>query len=392
MIIIDVVLVFLSLILLILTLFFTIECIVGLYAKNKHSEIDNLKTFRSVILIPAHNEATVIKETIMSVQAQMTSRDKIIVIADNCTDDTANIVRRLGHDVLERNDDRRGKGYALAYGIDSLRLDCPDIVVIIDADCTIADNCLALLKHKSMQEKNVVQGCYLMHAGPKASIGQKISQFAILVKNKVRMQGLNKVIGNVPLLGSGMAFPWAVIKDLPLASGEIVEDMFIGINMLLNKNYCLYEPNAYINSPLPVVEKAQTGQRQRWEHGHIDLIQRLSPVLFMQAIQQKRSDLFLALLDLCILPLSLLILLHVAILFVALTFLLSGTSSLAVYIMITSLLLLGLTVITTWWFVGRDILTIRDFIKIPNYIISKLSIYTRFFVNKQTVWVKTKRK
>ena len=68
--------------------------------------------------------------------AQLEPGDRLLVVADNCTDHTAAVARAAGAEVLERRDaERRGKGYALAAGVDTLRAGPPDVVVIVDADC-----------------------------------------------------------------------------------------------------------------------------------------------------------------------------------------------------------------------------------------------------------------
>ena len=62
-------------------------------------------------------------------------RHQIIVVADNCTDATAQVARDAGVTVWERHDAvRRGKPYAIAWAVEQLDLVANDGVVIIDAD------------------------------------------------------------------------------------------------------------------------------------------------------------------------------------------------------------------------------------------------------------------
>src|SRR3954447_8749158 len=92
---------------------------------------------RVAIVIPAHNEASGILRTIENTKRQMLDYDKLLVIADNCSDETEMLARQAGAEVLVRRDHgRRGKGYALDAGLRHLsRSQAPDIVVVIDADC-----------------------------------------------------------------------------------------------------------------------------------------------------------------------------------------------------------------------------------------------------------------
>jgi len=106
----------------------------------------NERSFSLAVIVPAHNESTHLIPTLQSIRSQMGPKDRLLVVADNCTDDTAEVARAFGAETIERwNDNLRGKGYALAFGVDHLRSDPPDVVAIVDADCllseTVYDNC-----------------------------------------------------------------------------------------------------------------------------------------------------------------------------------------------------------------------------------------------------------
>ena len=71
---------------------------------------------RFTVLVPAHNEETSISQTVKSIQSLDYPKDRfeLIVIADNCTDKTAEVSRSLNARVIERfHDTKRSKGYAL---------------------------------------------------------------------------------------------------------------------------------------------------------------------------------------------------------------------------------------------------------------------------------------
>ena len=115
------------------------------------------------ILIPAHNESVVIAKTIQTILPQLSAQDQLLVVADNCTDDTAVIARNLGAEVIERfNTVQRGKGYALDYGIQHLKINPPQVVMIVDADCSISDQFIQVLALSCVQLKRPVQALDLM--------------------------------------------------------------------------------------------------------------------------------------------------------------------------------------------------------------------------------------
>ncbi len=113
---------FVAIIVLIHCLILFVECLSAVTNKNsKLKEIDKHPE-KIFVLIPAHNEAEGIETTLSSIIPQLPNPNSIIVIADNCNDNTSEIAKSKGVTVLERFDqEQRGKGYALAYGVDYLK-------------------------------------------------------------------------------------------------------------------------------------------------------------------------------------------------------------------------------------------------------------------------------
>jgi len=96
---------------------------------------------RVAVLVPAHNESIGLRDTVDDIRKQLHSADRVLVVADNCTDDTATVARSAGAEVTERHDTHKiGKGYALHWGLTYLGADPPEIVIIIDADCRIGSH------------------------------------------------------------------------------------------------------------------------------------------------------------------------------------------------------------------------------------------------------------
>ncbi len=178
------------------------------------------------VLIPAHNEASVIAATLASVGPQMAPGDRLLVVADNCTDETAALSRSAGAEVVERSDDaRRGKGYALDFGVQALASDPPPVVVLLDADVTLRPDALEMLARQAMATGVPAQGVYILREAPAADGHDLVSHLAFVVRNQVRPLGLARLGGPSSLFGAGMAFPWELISTAPLATGNIVEDM-----------------------------------------------------------------------------------------------------------------------------------------------------------------------
>ncbi|MBR9804978.1 glycosyltransferase, partial [bacterium] len=163
------------------------------------------------ILMPAHNESAVLSATLAKLRPQLLSTDRLLVVADNCSDNTAQLAIDAGAEVLERfDDDQRGKGFALAAGMAHLADDPREVVIIVDADCDVAEGGVAQLSAATAAVNKPVQALYLMHPPRGGELSGLIATFAFIVRNHVRPRGGAALGIPVHLMGTGMAFPWSV--------------------------------------------------------------------------------------------------------------------------------------------------------------------------------------
>ena len=361
------------------------------FAKSKFSvqiSAKNQTRHSLTVLMPAHNESLVISQTIKSIFSQLTSQDQLLVVADNCTDDTATIARNLGATVLERSNlERRGKGYALDFGLQHLKKSPPQIIIIIDADCLVEEGAVELLANACFQSQRPVQALYVMESQPNPSLKARIAAFAWIVKNKVRPLGASAMGLPCQLMGTGMAFRWEDISNTNLASGHIVEDMKLGIDLARFNKAPLFLVEAKVTSIFPPTQEATNTQRARWEHGHLSVILSEAPSLFFEAIKAKNMQMFGLACDLIVPPLAVLTLLCIALLVLCLIF------STTVMVMLSATLfgVLFLAVMLAWLFFGRDIISLQQLCYAPIYALTKIPLYIKFFFNRQVEWVRSKR-
>ena len=128
----------------VLTAFFVVEVLTGLPAGRLRRR--ERPAASAVVVIPAHDEASVIGDTLRQLHDALGERMRVLVVADNCVDETAERARAQGVDVIERKDlELRGKGHALAFAVDHLASNSPDVLVVLDADCSIDKASLAAL-------------------------------------------------------------------------------------------------------------------------------------------------------------------------------------------------------------------------------------------------------
>lgn len=368
-----------------------IECVAALFP-TRSQPVSNSADPRIAVLMPAHNEASGIAPVLQNLMPQLKPQDRLVVIADNCTDETAAIARDLGATVLERSNSRqRGKGYALDYGIQALAENPPDVVVLMDADCFAEAEAIAKIARLSAATQRPTQAIYLMEQPAKTSPTSAISALAFLVKNWARPQGMDRLGVPCLLTGTGMAFPWKVIYQASLASGNLVEDMQMGLDMAIAGYSPQLCADAHVTGRLPSQNTAATSQRTRWEHGHLQTLITQVPRLLKAALRQGRLDLLAIALDLSIPPLSLLVMLWLAAMALAtFTFLLGGSPTSSAFLAIQGGMLFG-AIVCAWGKYGRSMIPLKALAAIPLYVLWKVPIYLKFLAQPQTQWVRTER-
>jgi cellulose synthase/poly-beta-1,6-N-acetylglucosamine synthase-like glycosyltransferase len=345
------------------------------------------------VLIPAHNEAAGLLATLSDIKQQLGSADRLLVVADNCTDATAVIAISGGAEVTVRTDPTRiGKGYALDWGLKVLAENPPQTVVMIDADCRLADRAIDHLVRACEQSQRPVQSLYLMTAPPSWTVNHQVAEFAWRVKNWVRPLGL-KVLGlPCQLMGSGMAFPWNTIRSIELSSGSIVEDMKLGLDLAANGHAPLFCPSSIVTSSFPNSAEGAMRQRQRWEHGHLSLVLKTAVPRLTNAIKQRDVNSLVLALDLLVPPLSLfLAILTTATLGTAIA-VLAGLSVVPLLISLSSLVVVILMVVLAWSMRGKEILPARRLTLLPVYLATKARLYIAALLGQRvSLWIRTDR-
>jgi len=344
------------------------------------------------VLVPAHNEEAAIAATVHAVLSQLRTGDRLLVIADNCTDGTKRAAEAAGADVSVRSDTtRRGKGYALDYGIGELNLAPKDVLIVIDADCMPALGCIDELATQCMRTGLPAQGLYLMHPPEGSGVGLHIAAFAWRVRNQVRAMGSAALGWPCQVMGAGFAMPWPLVARADLASGNIVEDMRLGVDLVLAGVPTRFCVAARIDSSFPASDRAQATQRRRWEHGHLATITLACPRLVLAAIRAEGTGALPMALDLAVPPLALLAATTTAGLLLSGAVLLAGGTSVPLILSAIAITFLACAVLVAWSRWGRDLLTARDLLSIPLYVLGKLPVYLGFLRKRETSWIRTER-
>jgi cellulose synthase/poly-beta-1,6-N-acetylglucosamine synthase-like glycosyltransferase len=371
-----------------------VEIAAGVLTKRNSLELTKNAIRPSVVvLVPAHNESRGLLPTLSDVTSQLRPGDRLLVVADNCSDDTADVAEAAGAEVVRRSNlENVGKGYALDFGIRHLQDALPQVVVVIDADCRLDTDAIDQLATICIWTGRPVQARYFMNAPDGSGIGRRVAEFAWRVKNSLRPLGLAALGLPCQLMGSGMAFPRDVICSANLATGHLAEDLHLGLQLSSAGHSPLFCPTATLRSEFPLTAEAAAVQRQRWEQGHLRvLLMEALPFAWSAAVTGNWRLLTLCL-DAAVPPLTLLGFLVFGILLISgVTGLIGGVIAPLVTSSVT-LMFFALGLFLAWLKCGRDLLPARALLSTVPYIVGRLPGYARMIAsNGTTKWVRTDR-
>jgi cellulose synthase/poly-beta-1,6-N-acetylglucosamine synthase-like glycosyltransferase len=374
-----------------------LECVAALWPRRAGDTNDAALAAdlpRVALLIPAHDEQEGVAATVSGLRPEIGPGDRIIVIADNCTDATAARARAAGAEVIERNDPgSRGKGFAIQFGLEHLSAAPPDVVLLVDADCRLGAGRLAWLAAIAARTGRPVQAEYLLAAPDNPGGIATVNALAVLVRNQVRPRGLHRLGFPCHLTGSGMAFPWRVLREAAPTGGNLVEDLVMGIDMAKRGHPPLLCPKVQVRSELPAGRGAAMKQRRRWEHGQLQTLLGHGGSLLVAGLRQRQLALIGLGLDVLVPPLALLVGLQGMVLALALA---AGALGLdtraAVTVMLTGLGAVGLGVLLAWLRFGRQTIPARSLLFAPLYLLWKIPLYLSLITGRaQRTWERTDR-
>lgn len=358
-----------------LTFCFAIELFVGLRPLRPVDAPPAIDV-SAVIVVPAHDEEPIIADTLTRLKGAAADRARILVVADNCTDSTAAAARSTGVEVIERVDPkRRGKGFALDFARLHLRSAPPDIVLVIDADCTVDSATIERLIAHCSASGRPCQAIDLQLPAPNAPPTMQLSIFAFYVRNVVRQRALQRLAGRVHLLGTGMALPWRLFDRAGLATDNIVEDLDLGIQLAQSGNPArLIEDTAVWSEAAP--QDGALDQRRRWEGGYLQSAMKWAPRMLSLKLRRAEMRGVWSGVSLLIPPFALLLLIDVLLLiFSALALLLTRASPWPALCLAFVVALAGIGLLLAWALGGSRFASGGALLRAPLYILWKLPIY-----------------
>lgn len=352
-------------------------------------------TTRIDVIVPAHDEELGIAATVKSLLAAdyPAPQRRVIVVADNCRDATAVVAAQAGAVVLERHDpERRGKGYALAYGFDrSLGDGVADAVAIVDADTVVTPNLLRAFDARIRRGAPAVQAHYGV-ANRQASWRTRLMHIGFTLFHDVRSRGRERMGLSAGLRGNGMAFAVSTLREVPHDAYSIVEDVEYGVRLGLAGHRVWYAGEAQVLGAMVSSERASRSQRERWEQGRAALARRQVGPLLVEAVRRRSGVIADLAADLLVPPLT----------YVALTTSAGLGASLAWWVFghgawwvaapwCTAAVAFAVYVARGLWLSGAGLRGIVDLLWAPAYIAWKLALMLRPSASRANQWVRTSR-
>jgi hypothetical protein len=261
-----------------------------------------------MVVIPAHNEQLLVGRCVATLRNQTypSERYGVLVVADNCTDQTASVAAAAGAEVLERVDPaRRGKGWALQFAIGTLlaRAEAPRAIVVVDADGECDARFLETVVGVMNAGARVVQAEDALDGGASARATLRAAAFTLV--NRVRPQG--RAVLGLPcsLQGSGMLFSRGVLEAFPWNAFTAAEDLEYALRLREGGVGVVFTSGAGVLHSAPPTPEAADVQQERWVGGKFALVRAKGPRLLGRAIRERRPALVDAAVELAMPPLAL---------------------------------------------------------------------------------------
>ena len=347
------------------------------------------------IIVPAHDEEAGIARTVRNLLAldYPRGRFRVIVVADNCRDQTAERARLAGADVLVREDaELRGKGYALAAAFArSLADRKATAVVVVDADTTVSANLLTAFEARLTRGAAAAQAHYGV-ANARDSWRTRLMAIAFGAFHIVRSRARERLGVSCGLRGNGMCFSHALLSEVPHRAFSLVEDLEYGVRLGERGHRVHYAHEAEVLGEMVSGEKASRSQRRRWEGGRLQMAREQGPALLLGALRARSGLLLDLAMDVLVPPLSMLA--GPALAGLALSAWLARGADhpvLALPLFAFEVAALVLYVLRGWWLSGMGARGLLDLAAAPFYVAWKLKLAVLPAREQKGAWVRTSR-
>ncbi|MFO0756278.1 MAG: glycosyltransferase family 2 protein [Byssovorax sp.] len=286
---------------------FVLSILGSLSARRLPPSIEAEPRLRFTVVVPAHDEEQGIATTVESLRAidYPPSLFQILVVADNCTDRTAERAEQAGARVLVRDEpERRGKGYALALAFAAIDGEgWADAVTVIDADTTVSPNLLRAFALRFEGGALAAQASYGVQ-NPQSSWRTRLMVIALSLFHRLRSLGRERLGLSAGLRGNGMGLTREALRRVPYRAYSLTEDVEHGISLGEEGIRVAFVPEAEVWGEMVSGARGSRSQRLRWEEGRASLARSRGPRLVLEGLRRRDAMLLDLGLDLIVPPLT----------------------------------------------------------------------------------------
>ncbi|WP_027857987.1 glycosyltransferase family 2 protein [Marinobacterium jannaschii] len=362
-------------------LYFTLITLAALIPQR--ARVSAVRQRRFAVVIPAHDEQLLIAETVSAALKQSYPADSyaVIVIADNCSDNTAELARAAGARVIERSQNP-GKGQALFEAFEGLGSEGWDGYLVVDADSLLHPNALDTINAEFEDGAEVIQLHYAIR-NPDENMRTRVMELAMSSFNGLRPYGKTRLGLSAGICGNGFCVSADTLKRVPYLAHSIVEDLEYHVHLLKSGIAVRFTDRACVDAIMPISKEAAETQRVRWERGKLITIKSYAATLLRRGLRGDLRALD-GLLDICTPPATLLV---IPLLLAAL---LGGSPERVLAALMFALLVFHYLVATWRYGNFRRMAQVAGYV--PWYICWKLFVVLSSLVkNKRLGWQRTER-
>lgn len=353
--------------------------------KRRRTNAASSQPVQLAVVIPAHDEEALIASCVKSLRASATgTQARIIVVAHNCSDRTAERAAKAGAEIIVYDDPQaQGKGAALAIGFEYATSQDMDATLVVDADSSVSSNLIGAVRDAMASGADAVQCRYELNSSSKRP-ATRLTALAFRGFNVVRAAGRDRLGLSAGIFGNGFAIRQTLLTRNRYSSRSVVEDLEFHIQLVSSGTQVRFLPDATVSSGMPASRQGDATQRSRWEGGRVHAAQTwLLPLLQQLTRGQLRA--MEPLLDLASLPIG----------YGALLLLLAACLPidwLRLYALM-AVTVLGFHVLAAAWD-GPDFAgDMRILARVPGYILWKLCVLPSLLHSSRAgaAWVRTER-
>jgi cellulose synthase/poly-beta-1,6-N-acetylglucosamine synthase-like glycosyltransferase len=357
----------------------------GLLPARRDSRVSSSAQPQSlVVIIPAHDEEQGLPQCLRSLAHAGAGPGEIVVVADNCSDQTARVAAENGARVIERRDlNFRGKGYALNHAFTLLKEEPISAFLVVDADTVVPASFLLTMRRRFLDGADAVQCRYLVR-NPAGSLRTRLMNLALIAFNAFRPRGRERWGLSAGILGNGFGLLRRVLEAVPYDASSVVEDLEYHLRLVRAGFRVEFVEETCVYGEMPLHGAGVKTQRARWEGGRLRMIREHAGPLARRVLAGE-SKMVEPLLELLLLPLAL----HAVLL---LSVLAAPSAWLRGYAAL-SLALVFLHLAGAVWRSGGGWRDLAPLVIAPFYVIWKLLMIPTLIrtSTSKSAWVRTER-